>query len=145
MVGKARALACSCVRTCAGVSAGWAENISPAVAATKGDEKLVPTEALKLSVQPEPDGPCSPLLVAARMGNRQGEPAVMLMQLPPGAAMVICVPRSEKPTLVPAWRSASTAITPLQLPGVPTGPPALLPAAATMTTPRARISLTTVW
>ena len=67
------------------------------------------------------------------------------MQLPPGAAIVIWLPRSEKPTLVPAWRSASTPTTPLQLAGSLTGPPALLPAAATMTTPRAMISSTAAW
>ena len=69
----------------------------------------------------------------------------MLMQLPPGAAMVISGPRSEKPTLDPAWRSASTPTTPRQLAGVLTGPPALLPAAATMVTPRAVISSTAAW
>ncbi len=50
---------------------------------------------------------------------------------------------SEKPTLVPAWRTAATAITMgvwsslaagLQLAGVPTASPSSLPAAATTTT-----------
>ena len=59
--------------------------------------------------------------------------------------MPICVPKSEKPTFRPAWRSPATAITPVQLAGEPTGPPALLPAAATMTAPRASTSFTAAW
>ncbi len=45
--------------------------------------------------------------------------------------MVTSGPRLEKPTLLPAWRSAATATTPGQLPGTPTASPAVLPAAAT--------------
>ena len=67
------------------------------------------------------------------------------MQLPAGAAMLICVPRSEKPTLRPACRKPATAMTPRQFAGELTGPPALLPAAATMTTPRAKTSFTAAW
>ena len=104
MVGNGRAVACSALRTWVGVSAGWDENIKPTVPATSGDEKLVPTEMRKLSVQKASaaTGVVVPVLPAARIGYRQGEPAVMLMQLPPGAAIVISAPRSENPTLVPA-------------------------------------------
>ena len=141
-MGKARADERSAAVTCAGVKELRCETISAATAATRGDEKLVPTETSKLLVQLEANGPCEPLLVAARIGYRQGEPAVMLMQLPPGAEMVISGPMSEKPTLVPAWRKASTPITPRQLAGWLTGWPVLLPAEATMVTPTAVISST---
>ena len=145
VVGKGRAVDCSTVRTWAGVKLGWAENIKPTVAATKGELKLVPTVMSKPSDQPDVVGPCKPLLVAAKMGYRQASPLPTLTQLPPGAAMLIWVPRSEKPTLVPTWRKAVTPITPVQLAGTLTGPPALLPAAATMTTPLAMISFTALW
>jgi hypothetical protein len=75
------------------------------------------------------------------------------MQLPPGAEIVTSGPRFEKPTLVPAWRSAATAITmgvllaslaagwqfagePTAMPLPETGSP--LPAAATTMTPLLR-------
>ena len=61
----------------------------------------------------------------------------MLTQLPPGAAIVISGPRSEKPTLSPTWRSAVTPSAPGQLAGLPTALPPLLPAAATTTAPAA--------
>ncbi len=51
VVGKARAVACSSERTCAGVSDGLTESIRAAVPATSGAEKLVPSDgAPKLSV-----------------------------------------------------------------------------------------------
>jgi hypothetical protein len=68
-----------------------------------------------------------------------------LTQLPPGAAMATSGPMLEKPTLVPTWRTPATAITPLQLAGVPTASPASLPAAATTTTPAAVSWLIASW
>ena len=50
VVGNGRALDCSFALTCAGVSDGFAESMSAAVPATSGAEKLVPSEASKLSV-----------------------------------------------------------------------------------------------
>src|SRR5258705_215476 len=49
-VGNGRAVACSRSRTMAGDSDGCADNMSAAVPATSGAEKLVPTDALKLSL-----------------------------------------------------------------------------------------------
>src|SRR5450755_1673257 len=66
----------------------------------------------------------------------------MLMQLPPGAAIAISGPRSEKPTLVPTWRNPATAMTPTQLAGAPTECPVELPADATMTAPAALTAVT---
>src|SRR5581483_6497655 len=66
----------------------------------------------------------------------------MLTQLPPGALIATFTPRSEKPTLVPTWRSPPTAITPAQFAGVVSACPAVLPAATTITTPAAVISRT---
>src|SRR2546425_11667207 len=86
-------------------------------------------------------GVVAPELDVVRIGYRQGEPDVMLTQLPPGALIAISGPRSEKPTLVPTWRNAATAITPGQFAGKPTAWPAVLPAAATITEPAALISL----
>jgi sugar phosphate permease len=43
-----------------------------------------------------------PESLVVRIGNRQGEPDVVLTQLPAGAATAISKPRSEKPTLSPA-------------------------------------------
>src|SRR3954451_17336976 len=79
------------------------------------------------------------------MGNRHGEPAAVLTQLPAGALRVISGPRSEKPTLLPACRSPATAITPLQFAGMPTACPAEFPADATITAPTSVISLTAAW
>ena len=76
-----------------------------------------------------------PEFVVLTMGYRQGWPLPVLMQLPPGAAMVTSGPRLEKPTLVPTWRSAATETTPGQLPGRPTAWPSELPAATTMVAP----------
>ena len=81
-----------------------------------------------------------PALLVVRIGYRQGWPAVVLMQLPPGALIAIAGPRSEKPTLLPTWRRPATATTPGQLAGLPAVWPALLPADATTTTPAAVIS-----
>ena len=50
LLGNGRALACRRAVTSAGSSAGCVESISAAAPATSGDEKLVPTEGLKLSV-----------------------------------------------------------------------------------------------
>ena len=50
VVGNARALLRSSLRICAGVSDGLTESMSAAVPATSGDEKLVPSEVLKLSL-----------------------------------------------------------------------------------------------
>ena len=50
VVGNGRALACSFALTCAGVSDGCTDSISATVPATSGAEKLVPSEASKLSV-----------------------------------------------------------------------------------------------
>ncbi len=86
-----------------------------------------------------------PELRVVMIGYRQGKPLAVLTQLPPGAAMVTSGPMSEKPTLVPACRSAATAMTTgvawlaelvegLQLAGEPTGRPSSLPAATTMST-----------
>ena len=69
----------------------------------------------------------------------------MLTQLPPGALMATSGPRFEKPTLVPTWRTAATAMTPAQLAGVLTAWPAALPAAATITVPAALIWLIASW
>ena len=75
-----------------------------------------------------------PVLLAARIGKRHGSAAPVLTQLPAGALIATCGPRSENPTFVPAWRKPPTAMTPGQFAGVPTLDPALLPAAATTTT-----------
>ena len=45
-LGNVRALLLSKLITCAGVSAGLADSISPTVPATSGEEKLVPSDAL---------------------------------------------------------------------------------------------------
>ena len=145
LVGNGRAVDCSIPNTWAGVRPGRCDQTSPATAATSGELKLVPTVMLKLSLQRELTGPWLPASVAARIGYRQGWPEKTLTQLPPGAAIAISGPRSLNPTLVPAWRSAATPTTPLQLAGAPTGPPSLLPAAATIITPRAVISSTAAW
>ncbi len=50
VVGNGRAVDCSLAFTCAGVSVGCTESISATVPATRGDEKLVPSEVSKLSV-----------------------------------------------------------------------------------------------
>ena len=50
LVGKGRADACSLALMSAGVSAGCADSIRPAAAATSGDEKLVPWYTTKASV-----------------------------------------------------------------------------------------------
>ena len=85
-----------------------------------------------------------PALLVDRMGYRQVLPAVVLTQLPPGALIVTCGPRLENPTLVPTCRRPATAMTLLQLAGVPTAmPPSLvgssfstpLPAATTTVAP----------
>ncbi len=86
-----------------------------------------------------------PELRVVTIGYRQGELSAVLTQLPPGAEIVTSGPMSEKPTLVPAWRSAATAMTTgvawlaeladgLQLAGEPTGRPSSLPAATTRNT-----------
>jgi hypothetical protein len=49
-VGNGRAVDCSSPRTAVGVNPGCTERINAAVPATSGDEKLVPTDALKASV-----------------------------------------------------------------------------------------------
>jgi hypothetical protein len=54
-------------------------------------------------------------------------------QLPPGADMLTSGPKLENPVLLPAWRSAATAITPEQFAGAPTEVEEL-PAAATTAT-----------
>ena len=137
MVGKGRAPAFIAVTTCAGVSVDRCENIKAATPVANGAEKLVPTSKVVLSHQVELTGPWRPLFDAASSGYRHAEPRLVLTQLPPGAAMPICGPRSEYPTLVPAWRSAATVSTPRQLPGSPTGWPALLPPATTTRAPAA--------
>ena len=50
VAGNARTEDCSAVRIWLIVSAGLTESIRPTVLATKGDEKLVPSDALKLSL-----------------------------------------------------------------------------------------------
>ena len=50
LVGNARAVLCKVLLTCAGVSAGLTDSIKPAVPATSGAEKLVPSDNLKLSL-----------------------------------------------------------------------------------------------
>ena len=84
-----------------------------------------------------------PELEVVRIGYRQGEPAVILTQFPPGALIAISDPTEAKPTLVPTWRKPPTAMTPGQLAGVPTKLPAELPAETTITVPAAVIWLTT--
>jgi hypothetical protein len=64
----------------------------------------------------------------------------LLTQLPAGALSAISGPTSEYPTLLPAWRSPPTAITPGQLAGSPTACPELLPAATTIVVPAATTS-----
>ena len=98
--------------------------MSATVPATSGAEKLVPSDALKLSVYVELTGAVVPVFVVVRIGYRHGEPAAVLTQLPPGALIATSGPRSEKPTLVPTWRSPATAITPLQFAGAATAWPA---------------------
>ena len=83
-----------------------------------------------------------PESVVVRMGYRHGELFAVLTQLPPGALIATSGPSEEKPTLVPTWRSAATATTPLQLAGAATAWPEELPAAATITVPAAVISST---
>ena len=48
--GNGRAVACSSCVTCCGVISGCTDRTSAATPATRGAEKLVPTEVLKLSV-----------------------------------------------------------------------------------------------
>src|SRR5258705_10244110 len=86
-----------------------------------------------------------PALDVVRIGYRHGERAVTLTQLPAGALTAIARPRSEKPTLVPAWRNPATAMTPGQLAGIPAACPSVLPAAATITAPAAVIWATASW
>jgi hypothetical protein len=50
VVGNGRAVAFSSTATCPGFNAGCADSINAAVPATSGAEKLVPSDALKLSV-----------------------------------------------------------------------------------------------
>ena len=83
-----------------------------------------------------------PVLVVVRIEYRQALFNAVLMQLPPGALIVISGPMSEKPTLVPMWRSPATPITPAQSAGMLTECPALLPADATTTPPTALICAT---
>ena len=72
VVGNGRALDCSFAFTCAGVSDGFTESMSAAVPATSGAEKLVPSEASKLSVKLAPGGPATgvvvPLLLVVTIG-----------------------------------------------------------------------------
>ena len=145
VVGNGRAVSLSVAMISLAVICGRADIMRATVPETRGAEKLVPTLGLKASVQIEPPaaGPRVPLLDVAMMGYRQGDPAAVLTQLPPGALMVISGPRSEKPTLLPTWRSPATAITPGQFAGVPVAWPVLLPAAATTTALRAASAFTT--
>lgn len=66
--GKGRAVAWSSCFTCGGVSRGSTDRASATTPATRGAEKLVPTEVLKLSVYVERTGPISPSSVAVRIG-----------------------------------------------------------------------------
>ncbi len=75
-----------------------------------------------------------------RIGYRHAEPGSILMQLPAGALIAMFKPRSEKPTLVPAWRNPATPMIPGQLAGDPVACPTVFPAAATITVPAAVIS-----
>jgi hypothetical protein len=50
VAGNGRAVDCSFDFTCAGVSDGCAESINATVPETSGAEKLVPSDASKLSV-----------------------------------------------------------------------------------------------
>ena len=108
VVGKGRAHCCSQLRISAGVEPGRTDSISAAVPETSGAEKLVPTVIWKLSEKTElsATGAVVPALRAVRIGYWQAAPGVMSTQLPPGALSAISGPRSEKPTLVPTWRSA---------------------------------------
>ena len=84
-VGKGRAVPWSSSFTCAGVRVRSSDRARAATPATRGDAKLVPTEALKLSVYAEAAGAVVPELVLVRMGYRHGALGAVLTQLPPGA------------------------------------------------------------
>jgi hypothetical protein len=100
-----------------------ADSISAAVPATSGVAKLVPTVMSKLSVQIEPpaSGRGVPVLRAGQDRIQAGLAGRDVDAVAARCAIAISGPRSEKPTLVPAWRSPATPITPGQLAGVPTG------------------------
>ena len=71
-VGNGRAVASSAAMTCAGVSVGCTETISATVPATSGAEKLVPTEAWKLSLNTGAPGAVVPALLVVRIGTGTG-------------------------------------------------------------------------
>ena len=92
--GKARALRCRIVFTCAGVSVGWAASTSAAVAAVRGAEKLVPRpRSVVPFVYPDAAGVVVPLFVVDMIGYRQAP--LGLTQLPAGADNDTSGPASE--------------------------------------------------
>jgi hypothetical protein len=72
-------------------------------------------------------------LVVVRIEYRQAAFCAVLMQLPPGALIVISRADVGEADLVPMWRRPATPITPAQSAGMLTEWPALLPADATTT------------
>ena len=118
LVGNGRAVACNCA-TCAG-AAPVRRNIRPT-----GRPPAAKRSSCRRDVETVGPAVASGPRSAAVGGGDDGVPAGVagadVDAVAAGCGEGDLGPRSEKPTLVPTWRSASTAITPWQLAGVPTG------------------------